>query len=96
MCLCLPKYYGMYHRQRNTFYPKGGIYCDENFLRYLNSCYNMLTAYHKLKTFHLLKVLNQLEAPRNTFRKISHLWGKGYFAAGGSFIHPCSYKPNLL
>ena len=41
-------------------------------------------AYHKLETFLLIKALNQSEASRKSFRKICHLWGKGYFAAVGT------------
>ena len=35
------------------FTPKGGRFCEENFLRYLDLCY-VNPAYYKLKTFSLL------------------------------------------
>ena len=36
-----------------SFTPKGGRFCEENFLRYLDFCY-VNPVYHKLKTFPLL------------------------------------------
>ena len=56
------------------FTPKGGRFCEEFFLHYLDLCY-VDHAIHKLKT------ANQSEASRNWFLKICHHWGKGYFAA---------------
>ena len=38
-----------YHRQQNTLYPEGGLFCEENFSRYVNLC-SVNHAYHKLKT----------------------------------------------
>ena len=43
--------------------------------------------YLKLMTFLLLKAANQSEALKKFFRKICNLWGKGYFAAVGSFLY---------
>ena len=66
------------------FTPKCGTFCGQNFLRYLD-LYYVNPADHKLETFPLLQAVNQSEASRNCFRKICHLWGKGYFAAVGTY-----------
>ena len=62
---------------------QGADFLEKNFLRHLDLCY-VNPAHHKLKTFSLLKTMNQSEASRNCSYKICHLWGKGYFAAVGT------------
>ena len=63
---------------------KGFRFFEKNFLRYLNLCY-VNPANDKLKIFPLLLAVNQPEGSRNCFRKICHLWSKGYFADAGTY-----------
>ena len=71
---------------RWPFNPKGCRFCEENFLRYLDSCY-VNPAYHKLNTFPPLWDVNQSEASRFFFAKPAAIGvgGKGYFAAVGTY-----------
>ena len=74
----------MYQRQQNTHYPKGGRFgVKNNFLKLVNGP-KLIIEGRRIVEGGDNNYSVKLDNARISLRKISHIWGKGYFAADGT------------